>query len=123
MMDFGQRGLLDTLKAVKKEKLPFLGAGKNEEEATKDLILGKDIKVGVVAVQYKDYMIATNDEPGTAHHKHFKIIQNRIKELKEKADWVVMVYHGGEEFINTPLPYTRKLYKKFRLCFTRYKHD
>ena len=113
MMDFGQRGLLDTLKAVKKEKLPFLGAGKNEEEATKYLILGKDIKVGVVAVQYKDYMIATKDEPGTAHHKHFKIIQNRIKDLKEKADWVVMVYHGGEEFINTPLPYTRKLYKKF----------
>ena len=24
-----------------------------------------------------------------------------------------MVYHGGEEFVNVPMPYTRKLYKKF----------
>ena len=113
MMDFGQKGLLDTLKHVKNAKLPFLGAGKNEEEATKYIILGKEIKVGVIAVQYKDYMIATSDAPGTAQNKHFKIVKRKIKELKEKVDWVVMVYHGGEEFINTPLPYTRKLYKKF----------
>lgn len=113
MMDFGQKGLLDTLKHVKNAKLPFLGAGKNEDEATKYIILGKDVKVGIIAVQYKDYMIATSEEPGTAQNKHFKLVQKKIKELKEKTDWVVMVYHGGEEFINTPLPYTRKLYKKF----------
>ena len=113
MMDFGQRGLLDTIKYVKSEKLPFMGAGKNEDDATKYLILGKDIKVGIIAAQYKNYLIATSDTPGTAQNAHFELIKKKIAELKTKVDWVVMIYHGGEEFINTPLPYTRSMYKKF----------
>ena len=112
MMDFGKKGLMDTIKEIKKLKLPYLGAGENEEKATDYVILGKDIKIGVIAAQYKDYVIATKDAPGPAHNKHFDIIKRKIKELKTKVDWVVMVYHGGEEFINTPMPYTRKLYKK-----------
>lgn len=113
MMDFGPKGLLDTLKYVKKEKLPFIGAGKNSEEATDYIILGENLKVGLIAAQYKDYYVATENRPGPAQNKHFRIIKQKIKELKSKTDWVVMVYHGGEEFINTPMPYTRKLYKKF----------
>lgn len=113
MMDFGPKGLLDTLKNMKNSKLPFIGAGINEDKATDYMIIGKDIKVGVIAAQYKDYYIAGLDTPGPAHNKHFDIIKKKIKDLKTKTDWVVMVYHGGEEFINAPLPYTRNLYKKF----------
>ena len=113
MMDFGPKGLLDTLKYLKKAKLPVIGAGKNEDKATDYIILGNKIKVGVLAFQYKDYMIATDITPGPSHDKHEKLIKEKIKTLKEKVDWVVLIYHGGEEFINTPLPYTRKKLKKF----------
>lgn len=113
MMDFGPKGLLDTLKYVENANLPFIGAGKNEDEATKYLILGDDVKVGIFSVQYKDYYVASKDKPGPAHNKHFEIVKQKIKELRSKVDWIVMVYHGGEEFINVPMPYTRKLYKKF----------
>ena len=113
MMDFGPKGLLDTLKYVEKANLPFIGAGKNEDEATKYLILGDDVKVGIFSVQYKDYYVASKDKPGPAHNKHFEIVKQKIKELRSKVDWIVMVYHGGEEFVNVPMPYTRKLYKKF----------
>lgn len=112
MMDFGPKGLLDTIKYVKKEKIPFIGAGKNQDKATDYVILGTKVKVGVIALQYKNYMIATEDSPGTSHHTHEKLIKAKILELKKKVDWVVMIYHGGEEFINTPLPYTRKKLKK-----------
>lgn len=113
MMDFGPKGLLDTIRYIKKEKIPFIGAGKNSDKATDYIILDKDVKIGILAAQYKDYMIATETSPGPAQNKHFKLIKKKIKELKNKVDWVVMVYHGGEEFINCPMPYTRKLYKKF----------
>ena len=113
MMDFGPRGLLDTLKYLKQEKIEYLGAGKNEEEATKYIIIGNEIKVGIIAVQYKDYYIATANSPGPAQNKHFNIVKKKIKELRKKVDWIVMIYHGGEEFINTPMPYTRRMYKKF----------
>ena len=82
MMDFGPKGLLDTLKYVEKANLPFIGAGKNEDEATKYLILGDDVKVGIFSVQYKDYYVASKDKPGPAHNKHFEIVKQKIKELR-----------------------------------------
>ncbi len=113
MMDFGIKGLLDTLKYVKQEKLPYIGIGKNQDEATDYIILGDKVKVGIISFQYKDYIIATNSTPGPAHDKHEKIIKAKIKELKEKVDWIIIVYHGGEEFLNFPMPYTRKKFHKF----------
>lgn len=113
MMDFGPKGLLDTLKYIKKVKIPVIGAEKNEDKATDYIILGNKIKVGVLAFQYKDYMVATEDTPGPSHDKHEKIIKEKITKLKKKVDWIVLVYHGGEEFINTPLPYTRRKLKRF----------
>lgn len=112
MMDFGYRGLRDTLKVVKKAKIKKIGAGENELDATNYIVLGSDVKVGILAFQYKDYHIATEDTCGTAHDTHKKLIKKRIKELRKKVDWVVVVYHGGEEFINAPMPYTRNKFKK-----------
>ena len=113
MMDFGKKGLLDSLEYTEKENLKTIGAGRNENEATDYVILGDEIKVGILAFQYKDYFIATENALGTAHEKHKKLIKKKIKKLKEKVDYVVLVYHGGDEFLNTPMPYTRKKIKKF----------
>lgn len=113
MMDFGVKGLLDTLKYVKEESLPYIGIGKNAIEATDYIILGDEVKVGLISFQYKDYMVASKTTPGPAHDKHKKIIKAKIKELKDKVDWVVIVYHGGEEFLNFPMPYTRKKFHNF----------
>ncbi len=112
MMDFGRKGLIDTLNNLDERKIKGIGAGKNIDEATQYIILGDDIKVGIVAFQYKNNLIATKNEAGTAHDRHKKTIKNKIKELKKIADWVVVVYHGGDEFINVPMPYTRRKLKK-----------
>ena len=112
MMDFGPKGMVDTLNYIEKEKIDYIGAGRNSEDATKYLILGDDIKVGVLSFQYKNYRISTENTPGPAHEKHIKLINKKIKELKKKVDWVVVVYHGGEEFLNTPMPYTRRKLRK-----------
>lgn len=113
MMDFGKKGLIDSLNFTKNANLKTIGAGHNEDEATDYIILGDDVKVGVLSFQYKDYYIATGNIPGTAHEKHKKLIEKKIKELKKKVDYVVLVYHGGDEFLNAPMPYTRKKIKKF----------
>lgn len=113
MMDFGQKGLLDTLKYIETEKLPYIGAGRNLNDATKYIILGDKIKIGVISFQYKDYYVAGKNTPGTAHIKHINTIKKQINKLKGKTDWIIVIYHGGEEFINLPMPYTRRLYRKF----------
>ena len=113
MLDYGLRGLLDTIKTLKKEKVKYIGAGKNINDAINYVILGKDIKVGIISFQYKSSLMADKDNPGTAHEKHQKIIKEKIKELKNICDWIVIVYHGGEEFSNSPMPYTKRKIKKF----------
>ena len=113
MMDFGRKGLIDTINNVRGEDIPYVGAGLNVYKATDYIILDKDVKVGIIAVQYKNYNVASKDRPGTAHDKHKKLIKKRIKSLRNKVDWIVMIYHGGEEFINTPMPYTRRKLKKY----------
>jgi len=113
MMDFGYIGLEDTLENVENEKIKYIGAGENKEEATKYIILGDEIKIGILAFQYKDYFVATNTVCGTAHDKHKELIKKNIKELRKKVDWVVVIYHGGDEFLNVPMPYVRKKYKNF----------
>jgi len=112
MMDFGRKGLIDTLNYLNKEKISFIGAGNNVDEALNYIILGNKIKIGIISFQYKENMIASKKTAGTAHDKHSKLIKHKIKELKNKVDWIVVIYHGGEEFINTPMPYTRRKYKK-----------
>ncbi len=43
VMDYQERGLLDTLEALNKAELPYVGAGKNQEEAGKAWIFAKRI--------------------------------------------------------------------------------
>ena len=112
MMDFGYIGINDTFVNLDNAGIKYIGAGENCFEATKYIILGDDIKIGILAFQYKDYHVATDLKPGPAHDKHIKLIKKQIKELKRKADWIVVIYHGGDEFVNTPLPYIRRKYKK-----------
>ena len=112
MMDFGRYGLLETLEKVKERKFKYIGAGENTDIALKYLVLGDDIKIGVLSFQYKNNLIAEKDKAGTAHDKHKKKIKKQVKELKKQVDWVVIVYHGGDEFINAPMPYTRRKLKK-----------
>ena len=108
MMDFGRKGLNDTLENIRKREMKCIGAGRNIDEATEYVILGTDVKIGIIAFQYKDHLIATGNESGTAHDKHKNRIKKQIQKLKKLVDWVVVVYHGGDEFINVPMPYTRR---------------
>ena len=112
VMDYGINGLFDTLKKLDKSNIKYIGAGKNSDKATDYIILGDLVKVGILSFQYKDYLVSTNDTPGTAHKSHKRLIKAKIRKLKSLVDWVVVIYHGGEEFTNTPMPYTRRYYKK-----------
>lgn len=112
MMDYGYVGLNDTLKYLKIKNIPYIGAGKNLRDASNYIILGDDVKVGVIAVEYKDYYIASSENAGPFHESCLNVLKERVFELKNKVDWIVVVYHGGEEFLRVPMPYTKKLLYK-----------
>ena len=112
MMDYGNIGVADTLDYTAKAGVPILGMGTNAEKASRGIILGDEIKIGVFAFQYKKKGSATLRKGGPLHESALEHIKNTISYLKKECDYVVAVYHGGEEFVRTPMPYTRKFLKK-----------
>lgn len=115
ILDCGEIGMSDTMDAAKKCGAVTVGAGKNIDEASKYITLDTDGGIGIFAVTYKraEFIRATESAPGCVLFDETKRIKKIIKEIKEKNKWCIIIAHGGDEFSNLPMPYMRKLYKKF----------
>lgn len=113
MMDYGPIGVVDTMDSCKQRGIDYIGIGLNVTEASRYVVLGDEVKVGVLAVEYKKHLIATELNGGPLHESSTDVIKGRLKQLKACTDYVVVVYHGGEEFLHTPMPYTRRQLKEY----------
>lgn len=113
-MDCGAEGLKDTLNYASSSGALVVGAGLNLEQASKPLILENDgVKVGIVSVTSHFAVPATETDAGCFMWDDFKLIKQRIEQVKKECDYCVVVVHGGEEFSQIPLPYARDKYKKY----------
>lgn len=113
MMDFGYIGVIDSMDAANEVEIPFVGIGLDINEACRCVILGDEVKVGVLAVEYKKYLIATQHYGGPLHESKKDYIRQAINELRPQVDYVVLVYHGGDEFLHAPMPFIRKQLKNY----------
>lgn len=113
MMDYRSIGFIDSVEEVIKKDIPFIGAGRNRNEASRYEIIGDDVKVGVLSIQYKQLRKISENFIGPLHEDMIGDVEKRLVELRPKVDWIVLIYHGGDEFLNAPMPYTRNLIKKY----------
>ncbi|MGN0170594.1 MAG: CapA family protein [Lachnospiraceae bacterium] len=109
MMDYNRIGMMDTLDNMKETGSEFIGAGNNIEEASRYVVIGEDVKVAILSLQYKNFRVAGKRKSGPFHESRKDVLAERIAQMRKEADWVVVVYHGGDEFLYAPMPYTRKL--------------
>lgn len=104
--DYGKDAFLDTLSTLKSNKLPYIGAGvnKNEAESAYYLIVN-GYKVSFLnATRAEKYILtpeATNDNPGVFRCYDPTRLSERISEEKEKSDYVVVIVHWGKETYHT----------------------
>lgn len=112
ILDYGNKGLCETLEFSKKNHLQTIGAGKNIDDASKELILSNE--VGLLSIRYfNKHDRATRLESGCLIWDEDEIIKERIKTIKKNCRWCVLVIHGGNEFCPMPFPDVRKRYLKF----------
>lgn len=104
--DYGEVSLLDTLDTLEKAGVPYVGAGRNLEEASKSVVFKKNgIKVALLSatqierLDTPDTKGATENAAGTFRCWGNKIedLKNAILEAKQKADYVVVYVHWGTE--------------------------
>lgn len=113
-MDAGPAGLESTLAIAAEMGCKTVGAGMNLDRASEPVYLAEAGGIGILAVGYRpDCIGAKEDKAGVFHWTEMERIEKRIKEIKEKCRWCILISHGGEEFAALPSPYTRDRYLKY----------
>lgn len=117
-LDYGYDGLVDTLNHIDKSGIKRVGGGKDRKEAIQEVVFEKDgmtlgfISVSRVVPDVKWY--ATNKRPGIigAYDPHVEEILNKIKQVKDKTDALVVSIHWGKELNTEPRKEEINLAKK-----------
>ena len=115
ILDFGQEGLEDTLVTLTNAGIPYVGAGRNIEEASAPVyFIVNDIKIAIVAatqIERNDYpntIGATETTGGTFRCWSGDLIYQKVAEAKANADFVVVCVHWGTEKESSPDCYQLK---------------
>lgn len=109
ILDYGKKGLEDTLDSCTKAGLPVVGAGLNLQEAQAPFIKEvKGVKIAIIAIAEYEFNQSENDGAGSAP---IDVIDNyqQIQQAKAQADIVIVTLHGGNEYFPYPRPGLRKL--------------
>lgn len=102
ILDYGFRGLLDTIDAAKTAELPVFGAGETAAEAAKPLFMDvKDRRIGCMSFGEEEFSIAYGNNPGANLFDPYCSLE-QITEAKAQCEYLVVLYHGGIEHYEYP---------------------
>lgn len=111
--DQGEKGVGDTLSALEESHIDFVGGGIDLQSASKTLyqkINGQTL--AIINCCEHEFSIATETTGGA--NPLYPIQQyNAIQEAKNKADYVLVIVHGGHEHYQLPSPRMVETYRFF----------
>ena len=102
--DYGETALMDTFTTLENAQIPYVGAGRNIDEAKKPLyLIANGIKIGIVsATQIErnatpDTKEATATNAGVLRCMDPSALLEVIAEAKANSDFVILYIHWGTE--------------------------
>lgn len=108
ILDYGEEGVVDTISKAKAIDMLYFGGGLNIQEAKEPLIIQKNgIKVGLISFAEHEFNIATETTPGANLFDPYASLKD-ISMLKDKCDFIIVLYHGGIEEYKYPSPLLQK---------------
>jgi len=107
IMDYYEKGLLDTISVLDKHEIAYSGAGKTIDEARKPAIIEKKgVKIGVISYTDMAELIfkgnpmisfaAEKEKSGVAPRK-YELIKEDIESVRENVDILIVSLHWGVE--------------------------
>lgn len=111
--DYGETGILDTLMCLNERHVDYVGVGNSLKQASK--VLYKEVKgktFAIINCCEHEFSIATDTTSGA---NPLNPIQQyyKIKEARRKADYVLVIVHGGHEHYQLPSPRMKETYRFF----------
>lgn len=111
ILDYGEKGLTDTFESLKQNKVDYVGAGNNLNEAAQPHTLEKNgMRIAIINFCENEWSIAEEDKPG-ANPMDIIDNTNQIKAAKDTHDKVICIIHGGHEYYHLPSPRMQKQYR------------
>ena len=106
--DFGEKGFLDTLHALDKAGIKYVGGGVNSDIAYQGQIFKvKGLRIGVLGIAKVNggpASIAGKEKPGTTNGYDAASTESAITAIKKVSDIVIILVHWGEEGSFCPRP-------------------
>ena len=114
IMDNGVSGLKNTIKYLKKYKINYVGAGFSQREIYNPFLFKKNKqKIAIINTsEGEESNEKYNNNIGASFIESYKVI-DQIRFYKSKGYLVILISHAGVEFIPTPPPYIKEIYKNF----------
>lgn len=113
IMDYGEKGLKDTIDLCESNNIKYVGAGINLEESKKiSYVTIKEVTIAVIALAEYEFNQAEENKAGSAP---IDLIENykQIKEAKNNSDILIITLHAGNEYFPYPRPNLRKICHHF----------
>ncbi|MBQ8577343.1 MAG: CapA family protein [Clostridia bacterium] len=106
--DYGDDALFSTLSYLDGKHIAHCGAGVNIEEAYRAWRTEKDgVTVSVIAVNENEFGLADVGKAGSAAYSQERLSDAIVRE-RAVSEFVVIVYHGGNEHNPLPSPMCRE---------------
>lgn len=109
IFDFGEEGFLDTLDTLSEIGMPYIGAGYDLEDAVRPAYYEADGMIIAVLnateierYENPDTRGASEDAGGVFRCLDSALLCEKVREAKEKADYVIVTIHWGTERMETP---------------------
>lgn len=106
--DYGEESLLDTLTTLEEAAMPYVGAGRNIEEAIKPVyFIANDYKIAYVSAtqieqgDYPDTKGAGENSAGVLRCWNPEMLYEVVADAKANSDFVVVYIHWGTELSET----------------------
>lgn len=111
--DYGDDGVRSTLRVCTRKRIDSVGGGTNIKTAAQTLfkVFG-DKTLAIINCCEHEFSIATESRGGS---NPLNLIQqyHTITEAKKKADYVLVIVHGGHEHFQLPSPRMQETYRFF----------
>lgn len=115
-LDYGPEALLDTKRLLEGSGIDTVGAGESISGSEKTLykeIGGK--KIAIINCCEHEFSIVTTHSPGANPLNPIRQYYS-IQKAKKRADYVLVIVHGGHEHWQLPSPRMVELYRFFIDC-------
>ncbi|HEY6079872.1 MAG TPA: CapA family protein, partial [Polyangiaceae bacterium] len=112
--DYGKGALFETMDNLRRAGVPFAGTGRTADQAYEPAVLrlnGLSVALFAVTHIWNQGPFAKHEGRGYVAWADAARLQAGVERARRDHDFVLVSYHGGEEYIDAPVDRTRRFVK------------